>query len=320
MNRLPVCARRIQVDAGPQTVKLNYQVPPPPGKRTGRYIDQPDLGDAVDENAESDTVMNNGRELKPRATLETMGFQLEYWPTGVEDFEDQDQITSRYYAEMRELVKLSTGANKVFVFDHTVRSSEAKSLNALEVGATAAAVPRVHADYTAESAPRRLEQYGKAGIYSLLKDRDLTQEEVAALSSGRFMFINVWRGITDEPVQRMPLACCDTNSVSDSDRFLYELIFPDRIGENYSMQFSPNHQWYYYPNQTKDECLVFKTYDKKEDGPRFCFHTAFNDPRTTPDSPTRRSIEIRAIAFFPNETDMTNDDMNAAPAPVDHLA
>ena len=40
----------------------------------------PDLGDAVDENAESDTMMNNGRELKPRATLETMGFQLEYWP------------------------------------------------------------------------------------------------------------------------------------------------------------------------------------------------------------------------------------------------
>ena len=31
-------------------------------------------------------------------------------------------------------------------------------------------------------------------------------------------------------------------------------------------------KWYYYPKLTKDECLVFKVYDKKEDGPRFVFH------------------------------------------------
>ena len=57
----------------------------------------------VDENVECDTVMNNGRELKPRATLETRGFQLEYWPTQVQDFEDQDQITGSYYDEMRQV-------------------------------------------------------------------------------------------------------------------------------------------------------------------------------------------------------------------------
>ena len=32
-----------------QTVMLNYQEPPPPGKATGRYINQPDKGDVADE-------------------------------------------------------------------------------------------------------------------------------------------------------------------------------------------------------------------------------------------------------------------------------
>ena len=37
----------------------------------------------------------------------------------------------------------------------------------------------------------------------------------------------------------------------------------DRVGENYSLKFSSAHKWYYYPEMTKDECLVFKVYDKQ---------------------------------------------------------
>merc|ERR1712159_325631 len=84
----------------------------------------------------------------------------------------------------------------------------------------------------------------------------------------------------------------------NADRFLYELRFPDRTGENYSLRASPDHRWYYYPTMTKDEALVFKVYDKKEDGPRFVFHTAFDDPSSPADAPPRKSIEVRAIAFF----------------------
>ena len=122
---------------------------------------------------------------------------------------------------------------------------------------------------------------------------------MAELAAGRFAFINVWRSIDDEhPVMQQPLAVCDENSVPDSDRFTYELRFPDRTGENYSLRHSDAHKWYYYSRMRKDECLVFKVYDKKEDGPRFVFHTAFDDPSTPPDAPARKSIEVRAIAFF----------------------
>merc|ERR1712217_987451 len=82
---------------------------------------------------------------------------------------------------------------------------------------------------------------------------------------------------------------------------------PDRVGENYSLKASEAHKWHYYPRMQKDECLVFKVYDKKEDGPRFTFHTAFDDPLTTKDSPARESIEVRAIAFF---DDLADDKVN----------
>merc|ERR1719197_2026002 len=163
----------------------------------------------------------------------------------------------------------------------------------------AAPVPRVHCDYTADGAPRRLRQLGEQGIYSRVRGRVLTSDEVEELTSRRFAFINVWRSISDDgPVVAKLLAVCDENSVDPDDRFLYELIFPDPTGENYSLKFSEAHRWYYYPKMTKDECLLFKVYDKKADGPRFVFHTSFDDPRTPPDAPPRKSIEARCIAFF----------------------
>lgn len=283
----------------PQTVMLNYQEPPPPGKSTGRYINQPDQGDVADVHVAAPVAMRDGRELVPPATLDSIGFALKAWPTQVVDFQDDDEIVGNYYEEMRTLVKEASGAERVFIFDHTVRESGKTNLNAA-AGGSAAPVPRVHCDYTASGAPRRLAQLGKEGIYSKVRNRMLTEAEAAELASGRFAFINIWRSIDDVApcVMQKPLAVCDEMSVPEGDRFLYELRFPDRTGENYSLQHSPSHKWYYFTRQKKEECLVFKVYDKKADGPRFVFHTAFEDPMSPADAPPRKSIEVRAIAFF----------------------
>ncbi|KAL9178891.1 hypothetical protein ACHAXT_011864 [Thalassiosira profunda] len=285
----------------PSKVMLNYQEPPPAGKATGRYIDQPDRGDVVDEHVKRPVMMRDGRELVPPATLDTYGFALRHWPTEVCNFRDDDDVVKVYYEEMKRLVKDASGASSVHIFDHTVRESGRTNLNAdAGAGAAAAPVPRVHCDYTHDGAPRRLLQLGKDGMYSKSKQRMLTEDEVAQLASNRFAFINVWRSIDDEApcVLREPLAVCDERSVSKEDRFIYELRFPNRTGENYSLRHSDLHEWYYYSRQTKDEALIFKVYDKQADGPRFVFHTSFDDPMTPDDAPPRRSIEVRAIAFF----------------------
>lgn len=281
-------------------VKLNYQEPPPPGKRVGRYIDQPAKDDVVDENIPKGVVMHNGRLCSPLASLETMGFDLRSHPTKVNDFSHDAEVEFVYYGEMMELIKAASGADRVLIFDHTVRTSGSSSLNTAK-GGTAAPVPRVHCDYTHEGAPLRLKQLANSRIYSRLRNRVLTEKDIDDLASRRFAFINVWRNIVDTPVQRMPLAVCDARSVSKEDMFLYELIFPERVGTNYSLRWNEAQQWYHYPRMAKDECLIFKVYDKKEDGPRFVFHTAFEDACTTAESPARQSIEIRAIAFFDGE-------------------
>jgi len=41
-------------------VQLNYQQPPPAGKGTGRYINQPDLGDVVDEHVAAEVARREG--------------------------------------------------------------------------------------------------------------------------------------------------------------------------------------------------------------------------------------------------------------------
>ena len=182
-----------------------------------------------------------------------------------------------------------------------IRETGVKNLNAAAGGA-AAPVPRVHCDYTHEGAPRRLRQLGERGIFSHLKKRQMTTEEVDALAAGRYAFINVWRSIDKEnAVARSPLAVCDEASVDPDEKFKYELRFPDRTGETYSLRHSEKHKWYWYPAMTHDECLVFKCFDKRKDSTRFTFHTAFDDPSTTEASPPRQSIEVRTIAFFDDQ-------------------
>ena len=171
--------------------------------------------------------MRDGRELCPPASLERVGFALCAWPTACADFFDEAQVVGKYYPEMTRLIKRSSGAASVFIFDHTVRQSGKTNLNAA-AGGSAAPVPRVHCDYTADGAPRRLAQLGAAGIYSHLRGRELSGEEVEKLAGRRYAFINVWRSIDGEhPVMQKPLAVCDENSVADTDRFVYELRFPE---------------------------------------------------------------------------------------------
>jgi len=63
----------------------------------------------------------------------------------------------------------------------------------------------------------------------------LCPEEVEELSKKRFAFINVWKNCNDYPVQNKPLAVCDPASVDPESYLTYELRYPDRTGETYSM-------------------------------------------------------------------------------------
>ena len=90
----------------------------------------------------------------------------------------------------------------------------------------------------------------------------------------------------------------DAQSVRPEDLVPSDLVYPNRVGETYSVTFDPEHRWYYVPEMRADEVLLLKCYDSKTDGrARFAPHTAFADPTTPPDAAPRESIELRALVF-----------------------
>jgi hypothetical protein len=228
-----------------------------------------------------DVTMHNGRPVAGGLTLDRNGFRFLRHDTKMVDFFDEDEIRRVYHAEMEALVKAETGASRVVVFDHTLRTADDAMREERKIREV---VRRVHNDYTEWSGPQRL--------------RDLLPQEADALLQHRFAIVQVWRQIR-HPVETHPLAICDAASVSPSDFIISERRYPGRIGQTYAIKYNPAHQWYWFPRMRRDEALIFKVFDSEKDGrARWTAHTAFDDPTTPPDARPRESIEIRTLAFF----------------------
>jgi hypothetical protein len=226
-------------------------------------------------------VIRNGRPRAKDLVLDRDGFRFIRHDTKVADFYDENEIRRVYYPEMEALVKAESGAARVVVFDHTLRTADDELREAKKVREV---VRRAHNDYTEWSGPQRV--------------RDLLPDEAEALLARRFAIVQVWRPIR-HPVETFPLAICDANSVSASDFIISERRYPNRIGQTYAVAYNPAHEWYWFPRMRREEALVFKVYDSLKDGrARWTAHTAFEDPTSPPHARPRESIEIRTLAFF----------------------
>jgi len=226
-------------------------------------------------------VLRNGRPYVDGFALERDGFRFVHHDMKVADFFNEGEIRRVYYPEMEALVKAESGASRVVVFDHTLRTADDALRESAKIREV---VRRVHNDYTEWSAPQRV--------------RNLLPDEADELLQRRFAIIQVWRPIR-HPVESWPLAIADAQSLSLADMVVTERRYPDRIGQTSGITYNPAHRWYWFPHMRPDEALVFKVYDSLKDGrARFTAHTAFEDPMTPPHARPRESIEIRTLAFF----------------------
>jgi hypothetical protein len=226
-------------------------------------------------------MVRNGRLHPGDFALERNGFRFVRHDTKVVDFFDDDEVRGVYYPEMEALVKAETGAARVEVFDHTLRTADEELREAAKIRDP---VRRVHNDYTEWSGPERV--------------RTFLPDEADQLLRRRFAVIQVWRPIL-RPVESWPLAIADAQSISPESLVVTERRYPDRIGQTYAITWDPAHRWYWFPRMRPDEALVFKTYESAKDGrARWTAHTAFEHPSTPPNARPRESIEIRTLAFF----------------------
>jgi len=276
-------AQAAELDVAPDSIEatLNYIVDD--GKPVFTIVATPGKSDTRSDATPDPrrVVIRNGRPHAQDFALERHGFRFVRHDTKVANFYDEDEIKRVYYPEMVELIKAESGAKRVVVFDHTLRTADDELREAKKIREV---VRRVHNDYTEWSAPQRV--------------RDILPEEAEELLKRRFAIIQTWRPIR-HPVETYPLAMADAQTLSPSDMIISERRAPGRIGQTYAIKYNPAHKWYWFPRMRREEAYVFKVFDSMKDGrARWTAHTAFEDPTTPPHARPRESIEIRTMAFF----------------------
>lgn len=193
----------------------------------------------------------------------------------------------------------------------------------------------VHQDYglNMQDYKTNLDAYDFTGQGSKGVQKKFDADEVRGM-----MVINFWRPIggytKTNPLRVKPLAVCDPAFISNSDTVHTALEAGSVSGvkgkftDQMALKYNTQQQWYYYPNMTDDEVLVFKQFeiwkddpmDKREEMPvRGVFHTAFDDPSTPEGCPPRQSTECRVEVFIgkrKEKEELSSVEKWAPPAPL----
>jgi hypothetical protein len=219
-------------------------------------------------------------------SLAREGFALFPHKSAVSDFHDPQDLERIYEPEMERLVTEVSGADKVVIcgplvlrFSQSV--PESSGLNILRPGHF------VHIDVSDSTV---------AGFTETWRPRN------DGRPVRRFAYYNIWRALSPPP-QDIPLALCDACTVSSSDLIDADSILdipgrPESSIVVVVVRHSPRHRWSYFPNLSRDEVLVFKSYDSDPREPHHVAHSAFRDPSCPPGLAPRVSIEARAVAFW----------------------
>jgi hypothetical protein len=177
--------------------ELNYLAPTTARPRTYTYVPPEGIPPSTAALDPHTMVVSDLRSLLGQVSLDREGFDLVRHASAVTDFLDAEEVKRVYYPEVERLLKEVTGADRVLVFDNTVRR-RVPGVQDRDSGAPRQPVPRVHVDHTERSGPQRV--------------RDLLPGEADELLRGRVQVINVWRPIRG-PLKDTPLAVCDASTV-----------------------------------------------------------------------------------------------------------
>lgn len=209
--------------------------------------------------------------------LERQGFTLTKHTSATTDFQDPTAVEAHYYPEISDRLKLLTGATRVFITEHVVRTEDTSNFNR-------AYARFVHCDY-AIGEPRQLAQ-------SLLTKRGIT-----AAPDAEFAWYNAWQPF-DRPVAQNALGFIDATSLAEGDVVNYYYTGFDKPNLSAMPVFNPQHRFYYFADMQTDDLLILKQLDTRAGHAPCCPHTAFVDPGSAPDAPGRRSIEVRLFCIF----------------------
>ncbi|OAT13576.1 hypothetical protein, variant [Blastomyces gilchristii SLH14081] len=234
------------------------------------------------------TRVRSMRPLVPTLSLDAQGFEVHRLDTKMKyaDFKDEERIQATYFRELEKYFNAKLGAKKVRALDFQLRQRDPQFPY---FGGKPHPTPQpslmVHVDVTLAAT--------KAIIHELYGD-----SAAAQITKSKFQVITVWRPLA-VPVRDWPLALCDASSVDQADFVDTDVIYPNYIAENRMLHFDADQKWYWLPDQTADEVLVFKAIDSDELLSSPCPHGAFPLPGQDQDTMSRReSIDVRLLVMY----------------------
>jgi hypothetical protein len=231
------------------------------------------------------------REHPPSLARE--GFALFSHKSVVSDFSNAQELARVHPLETERLLLDLTGADKVVISANAVRRCLERSPDSGKFTHSGKLFNShlgyfVHIDISDSTAAMFAERWRRP------KDHGRSVRRAAQY--------NVWR-VLSPPPQDMPLAVCDSRSVSPSDLVESDAMMdipgkPETSYEGLVIRYSPRHRWSYFSNMNRDEVLVFKSHDSDPGQPHHVPHSAFNNPACPPGVAPRVSIEMRGIAYW----------------------
>jgi hypothetical protein len=230
-----------------------------------------------------DVEIRNGRIWPEKPTLKNEGVMLAEHVSGKADWSNPEWITSEYVPSCVELIKKLTGAKQALPIYVPLQRR-------VDYGKYAGAAPT-------------------AGFVHLDQTRDIAQlfagkiAESQGVTFKRAAIYNVWKCMTPSP-QDFPLAVSDRRSIPQETHVQGSTV--EYIGEKEEKFVSPylslvpaeEQIYYYFPDMSTDESIVFVGVDLDPSHPLGCAHSAFKHPAPDGECVPRASIEARVLAIF----------------------
>ncbi|MCK1400012.1 hypothetical protein IVB45_06035 [Bradyrhizobium sp. 4] len=229
-----------------------------------------------------DVTIRNARPIVNELSLDREGFTLIKHKVSCAKEHDPEIMRDRYLKEMVPFIKNYFNASWVVP----------RRSGVILRSAGGGPIPRVlkpdglaHIDYAPIAGP----------MLAAIEDES---QSIPSRAYSRLMIIQTWHAFSPPP-QDFPLAFCDGRSVDDADIVVVEgrtfLNTPLRLC---LAHFNPAHRWYYFPEMTADEFILFKGYDSEVHCNPKAVHAAFDNRRAFPNAKPRESLEARFFVYY----------------------
>jgi len=259
------------------------------------------------------TVMRDARRigeyypgLSPNSAecMDRLGLSLAYCESKCKNFYDAAEVERVFYPEIEKLLlDFFPGATDALVYNHDCfdkdyQGDRTENQEARNPGVNAEYSNRVHNDLNDNSGRVRCRELLTKNLRNFGRQQNYTEAEADAKMSRRFMSINLAKPM--ETVGQYPFVLCAWPSFAHQPYINNYRIYDDRVGETTRFTYSPDHEWYWFPQQTSTEVSMLKCYDSVTDGSvsRWSFHTACKDPTAPADARCRRNVVVRSYIFF----------------------